>query len=74
MYRKSRFTGTSMNHRFLSYLFNINNCRCTDTMVELYVDVPSYMYIFPTIAHYDSYLIASNCCYSIALHSHSVYT
>ena len=38
-----------------------------------YFPLPVYMYIFPTISHYDSYLIASNCCYYIAMHLHSVY-
>ena len=57
MYRQSRCTGTSLNHRFL----------------ELY-SMYRHMYIFPTIAHCNSYLIASNCCYYIAMPSHSVYT
>ena len=37
---------------------------------RIVIDIPAYTYIFPKIAHYDSYLIASNCFYYISMHSH----
>ena len=30
---------------------------------RIVIDIPAYIYIFPKITHYDSYLIASNCFY-----------
>ena len=33
IHRQTRYTGTSLNDRFLSYLFNDNNFRCTGTRI-----------------------------------------
>ena len=34
---------------------------------RIVIDIPAYIYIFHKIAHYDLYLIASNCFYYISI-------